>query len=67
MAGIETVSKLLLHFCKPSRLMEANQVSDFYLHSVKIELFPSDFASHLRVRKIHSHGVRIHADQGLTL
>lgn len=40
----------------------ANEVSDFYLHFMKIELFSSDPTSHLRVVKIHSHGVWIHAD-----
>lgn len=56
MAGTETLSKLLLYLYKPFRLMEdsANEVSDFYLDSVKIGLFPSDFTSHLRVRKIQS-------------
>ena len=45
----------------------ANQVSDFYLDSVKIELLTSNPASHLRAVKIHSHGAWIHADWGLGL
>lgn len=69
MVGIETLSKLLLHLYKPFRLMEesANEVSDFYLESVKTELFTSDLTSHLGVVKIHSHGEWIHADWGLSL
>lgn len=64
MAGIETLSKLLLYLCKPFRLIEnsANEVSDFYLDFLKIELFASDPTSHLGVVKIHSHGGWIHAD-----
>lgn len=69
MVGIEALSKLLLHLYKPFRLMEdsANEVSDFYLESVKTELFTSDPTSHLGVVKIHSHGAWIHADWGLGL
>lgn len=45
----------------------ANEVSDFYLDSVKTELFTSDPTAHLGVVKIHSHGAWICANWGLGL